>query len=235
MNATRARQLKAALAKNRMASGKSRNHEAGHAGNAMADIGDSHDAFVLAPVSDGDADDHRDGQRQSHRFHAPRDTDIESPGHPASAFALSEATYAGTALPPPARNGETTLETTIRTLLELRDSCAAHPHRAARHDVYTWLINLIASRRRADYPSVVSLSILHDACHRVVAERASSAASDGNRQVPHEGTQHFNALIGLLLLNTCRPSTPTQFEHAIVRLLALRRAVVSRVPDSSAS
>lgn len=233
MSADRSRQMRAALARNRGASAKGGHPEAASASDVKADIGDAQDALLYV----SDSDDDRDDQRQSHRFHIVHDIEAESTGRPMPADAFLEANHPlerkrTSMVPPPERNGDAMIETSIRKLLDMRDALAATPSRNVRACVYALLIDMITSYRRSDSPHEDSISRLHDTFCRIVAERASSDTTDRNRPAPepHERVQHFNALLGLLLLNTCRPSTPMQHERALARLRALRRAASARVP-----
>ncbi|WP_157768485.1 hypothetical protein [Burkholderia ambifaria] len=225
-SADRSRLIRAVLARSRGAFAKSSHPEAASAGNAKADTDDIHDAFPLA----ADSGEDRDDQRQSHQFHMVHDLEAESTGQPGATGALDESEcrierqHTSATLRCPDRNGDAILETSIGKLLDLRDSIAVTPGRSIRAHVYTLLIDLIAVCRRPDSPCADSISKLNDTFRRVVAERTSADAAHGNRPAPHERVQHFNVLLGLLLLNTCRPSTAMQDERALSRLRALRRA-----------
>ncbi|KVC92840.1 hypothetical protein WI77_12200 [Burkholderia ubonensis] len=186
-----------------------------------------------------DSDDDRDDQRQSQRFHMIHELETESTGQPWTTGTLNdverciERQRTAAALLRPKQNGDAMLEISIGKLLDLRDSIAATPSRSVRARLYTLLIELITAGRRPESPHEDSISKLNDTFRRVVAGRASADATDGNRSAPHERVQHFNVLLGLLLLNTCRPSTPAQDERTLVRLHALRRATSMRRPAAA--
>ncbi|WP_143134985.1 hypothetical protein [Burkholderia ubonensis] len=218
------------MARNRGASAKGAHAEAASANNAQADADDIQDAFRLV----FDSDDDRDDQRQSQRFHMIHDLEAESTEQPGATGTLNdlerciERQRTSAALLRPKQNGDAMLEILIGKLLDLRDSIAATPSRSVRARLYTLLIELNTAGHRPDSPHEDSISKLNDTFRRVVSGRASVDATDGNRPAPHERVQHFNVLLGLLLLNTCRPSTPTQDERTLVRLHALRRATSMR-------
>ena len=167
------------------------------------------------------------------------DLEAESTGQPGATSALDESEcriewqHTSATLQRPERNGDAILETSIGKLLDLRDSIAVTPGRSIRAHVYTLLIDLIAAGRRPDSPCADSISKLNDTFRRIVAERTSADAARGNRPAPHERVQHFHVLLGLLLLNTCRPSTAMQDARALGRLHALRRA--TSMPGSPAA
>ncbi|WP_174989114.1 hypothetical protein [Burkholderia lata] len=223
--------MRVALARTRMVPKNTNHLDAEYACNITDDIDDHLGEFPCTI----DSDDHRDGQRRSHQLLAPLDIDSESTGQREPAFTSRKAEHRlerkRTALAiahPSGQRNDALLETSISELLEIRDSLAANPRRSIRIDIYTFLIDLIAANRRSDVPSVDSVSTLNDMFRRIVAERASSATHSGNRDSPHERVQHLNALVGLLVLNICRPTPPMQRENALARLLALRRAASVR-------
>ncbi|WP_157659943.1 hypothetical protein [Burkholderia ubonensis] len=216
-------------------SAKGAHPEAASAGNANTDTDDIQDAFPFASTSGDDRDD----QRQLHRFHLVHELEAESAVQPGAACTLDEPERhierqrTSTVVPLADQNGDSMLDTSIRKLLDLRDSLAATPGRSVRTGVYTLLIDLITAGRHPDSPREDSVSKLHDTFRRVVGERASADAADRNPPAPHERVQHFNVLLGLLLLNTCRPSTPIQEACALARLCALRRATSMRGPAAA--
>ncbi|WP_157658301.1 hypothetical protein [Burkholderia ubonensis] len=230
MNSARAKQMAAALARRRTASGKYGPIELDSVGDMKADAADTQ--CEPQPVSHDDG--RQDGRRQQHGFPAEFDIEIELAAKPTPTFPPSEiqrpheSQRLATPHPQLLQNGEKLLETSIRTLLDLRDALAQNPYRSVGVDVYTCLINMTSTYRCPSSSPAISIPKLHDIFHRVVAERAPSNSADGTRSVPPERAQDFNALLGLFILNTCRPSPPMQHQNAIVRLLALRRAALMR-------
>lgn len=219
--------MRVALARTRMTPGRAAHLEIEQALNIRGDNND-HPNEVPGIT---DSDDRRDGQRQSHRFRALPDFDTESTDQREYAFPSRETEHRRERMRPELslehhteRKNEAMLEQSVKQLLDMRDTLAVDPGRSVRTAVYQFLIDQIASDRHSDALSTVSITKLHGAFHRAVTERASATAHDEKRDAPPERVQHFNALLGLLLLNTCRPTPPTHREHALARLLAMRRS-----------
>ncbi|MGU7816498.1 hypothetical protein [Burkholderia sp. AW49-1] len=225
----RTRQMRVTLVRNRMTPGRAAHLEIKQALDIRGDNNDHPNE--LPGITD--SDDRRDGQRQSHQFRVLPGSDTESTDQRESAFPSRETQHRRERMRPEFSiehhtegKYEVMLERSVNQLLDMRDTLAADPGRSVRTAVYRFLIDQIASDRHSDALPAVSISKLHGAFHRAVTERASATAHGAKRDAPPERVQHLNALLGLLLLNTCRPTPPTHCQHAFARLLAMQRSAL---------